>query len=114
MVATNVEFGASVVTDEFAGYRGLSSSYHHQTVNHSAGEYAHTGNWYHTNGIESVWSLLKRQIIGIHHWVSPKHLHRYVGEMAWRYNRRERDEGQRVNDMLAWSDGRLTYKALIA
>jgi hypothetical protein len=34
-----------------------------------------------------MWALLKRQIFGIHHWVSPKHLHRYVGEMSYRVNR---------------------------
>jgi hypothetical protein len=68
----------------------------------------------HTNGIESAWSLLKRQIYGTHHWVSPKHLSRYVSEMAWRYNRRDMGEGDRLNDMIAGSDGRLTYIGLIS
>jgi hypothetical protein len=68
----------------------------------------------HTNSIESVWALLKRQIIGVHHWVSPKHLDRYVGEMTYRMNRRELGEGERVNDLLSQVEGRLTYKALIA
>jgi len=67
-----------------------------------------------TNGIESVWALLKRQIIGIHHWVSDKHLSRYLAEMTWRYNRRELGEGVRLNSLLAQAEGRLTYKALIA
>ena len=39
-VVANVPRGAAVVTDEFAGYRGLTSKgYVHHTVNHSAGEY---------------------------------------------------------------------------
>ena len=34
--------------------------------------------------------------------------------MTWRYNRRERGEGDRVNDLLSAMTGRLTYKALIS
>ena len=67
----------------------------------------------HVNGIEGVWSLFKRQVYGIHHWVSPKHLQQYLSEMTWRYNRRELDEGDRMNEFLTRVPGRLTYKALI-
>jgi hypothetical protein len=58
--------------------------------------------------------MLKRQIIGTHHWVSPKHLHRYVGEMAYRINRSEMPKGDRVNNLLAQAEGPLPYKVLIA
>jgi hypothetical protein len=47
-------------------------------VNHSKGEYVRHY-VLHTNSIESVWALLKRQIIGVHHWVSPKHLNALTG-----------------------------------
>ncbi|EFL90222.1 IS1595 family transposase [Ahrensia sp. R2A130] len=114
-VFDNVKEGEIVVTDEYGGYRGLSTAYFHQTVNHGAGQYAHTGNYYHTNSIEGAWSQFKRQVYGIHHWVSGKHLHRYLSEFAWRYNRREHGEGDRVNDLLKWADGgKLSYKELIA
>ncbi len=66
------------------------------------------------NGIEGVWSLLKRQIYGIHHWVSAKHLARYVDEAVWRYNRRSVADPMRVGEFLGRVDGRLTYQALIA
>ncbi len=56
---------------------------------------------FHTNSIEGFWSLLKRQIIGIHHQVSAKHLHRYVSESAWRFNLRQIGEGDRVNAIMA-------------
>ena len=46
--------------------------------------------------------------------MSPKHLDAYVGEMSYRFNRREMAEGQRVNDLLGQVEGRLTYKALIS
>ena len=102
-----------LVTDQWVGYRGLDAEYVHAIINHSKGEYVRDDA--HTNTIEGFWSLLKRQIYGIHHWVSPKHLDQYVGEATWRYNRREASEGGRVNSLLAASDGkRLTYKELIA
>ena len=113
MVDHHVAKGSTLLTDEAGAYKSLGSEYVHHSVNHSAGEYVRDG-FAHTNSIEGVWSLLKRQIYGIHHFVSPKHLDRYVSEMTWRYNRREMDEGNRVNALIAGSDGRLTYKALIA
>jgi len=68
----------------------------------------------HTNSIESVWSLFKKQVNGTHHWVSKKHLQAYVNEMTWRFNRREMEEGERVNDLLKYVEGRLTYAELTA
>lgn len=98
------------MTDEHPSFIGLSGSYYHHTVNHSAGEYVRDY-CIHTNGIESV----KRQIIGIHHVVSPKHLCRYLDEMTWRFNRRDQEEGQRMNNLLVAADrSPLTYRALIA
>ncbi len=65
LVQAHVAPGSSVMTDDFRGYRGLPATYDHQTVNHSAGEYVRGDT--HTNTIEGAWSLLKRQIYGIHH-----------------------------------------------
>lgn len=104
--------GAKVSTDEHAGYRNLGRTFEHGVVRHGAGEYSVNGT--HTNGIEGFWALLKRQIVGIHHCVTPKHLNRYVGESTWRFNARNLGEGERVNALLAQSTGRLTYRELIA
>ena len=112
-VRQNVAKGATIMTDEDRSFRGLARDYRHHTVNHSAGEYVHHYT-IHTNGIESVWALLKRQIIGVHHWVSPKHLRRYVDEMTWRFNRRDMKATGRMNGLFECVEGRLTYKALIA
>ncbi len=99
-IRENVAPGANIMTDEHGGFRGLSRDYHHHTVNHSMGEYVR--DYYnHTNGIESVWALFKRQIIGTHHYLSPKHISRYLGEMTWRFNQRQIGEGERVNTLLA-------------
>jgi len=101
----------SLSTDEHSGYRRLGAKYPHGVVRHASGEYV--SGIIHTQTIDGYWSQLKRQIIGIHHWVSAKHLDRYVAESSWRYNRRESGEGARVNALLSDATGRLTYKALI-
>ena len=113
VIRDNVAPGTALMTDEHGSFVGLSDAYYHHRVNHSAGEYVRDY-CLHTNGIESVWALFKRQIVGTHHYLSPKHLSRYLGEMTWRFNARESGEGERVNALLAQTSGRLTYKALIA
>ena len=85
-IKSNVEHGATVVTDAFTGYKRLNG-YNHFTVNHSVGEYVR--GQAHTNGIESFWALLKRGHYGIYHYMSPKHLNRYVNEFAFRHNTRD-------------------------
>lgn len=110
-VQDNVAPGTVIMSDEWPGYSGLITHYLLLSVNHSKGEYVRNG-VIHTNGIEGAWSLFKRQIYGIHHHVSFKHLDRYLGEMCYRYNRRDMEEGERVNDLLSQVDGRLTYRAL--
>lgn len=104
----NVEAGSEIHTDESAIYK-------HKAINHTAGEYVR-GN-VTTNGIESVFAVMKRGIIGVYHHASPKHLHRYVGEFAFRLN--EGDVKHHTLDSLAslFMAGlgqRLTYKELIA
>lgn len=113
VIRNQVAPGTSLMTDEHGSFVGLSGTYYHHRVNHSAGEYVRNY-CLHTNGIESVWALFKRQIIGTHHWLSPKHLSRYLGEMTWRFNLRGVEEGERVNLLLDRTAGRLRYKELIA
>lgn len=112
VIYSHVVAGSTVVTDSAHAYRAIGAHYDHRTVNHNKGEYVKDG--FSTNAVEAVWALLKRQIIGVHHWVSPKHLDRYVGEMTFRYNRRDMAKGDRVNNLLAQVEGPLPYKVLIA
>jgi len=112
-IEANVAPGSNVMTDEHKGYTGLGEKFHHHTVNHSIGQYV-KHYFIHTNGLENAWSLFKRKIDGIHHWVSGEHLDRYLCEFTFRHNRRKMGEGQRVNALLGQVEGRLTYKALIA
>ena len=45
-----------------------------------------------TNSIESFWAIIKRQIIGQHHHVSPEYLPKYVCETVFKYNNRKDDD----------------------
>ena len=112
IVLHHVAKGATVYTDQHLAYWGLRRTFVHGRVNHSRGEYVRGD--VHTNSIEGVWALLKRQIIGIHHWVSPKHLDQYVAEMTFRYNRRDMKSGERCDALLGQIEGPLPYKVLIA
>lgn len=111
-VEQNVAPGSVLMTDEAPGYARLAGKYRHETVNHRNQEYAR-GNT-HTNSIEGFWGLFKRQVYGIHHWVSRRHLAKYVAEATWRFNRREVAEADRLNEFIGRLDGRLTYASLIA
>ena len=97
---------ATVYTDDSSAYKGLP--FDHDTVTHSLSEYVKGD--VHTNGIESLWSMLKRA-----HKISPKHLDRYIQEFAGRHNLRNEDT---VDIMAAIATGmggkRLRYTDLIA
>jgi transposase-like protein/IS1 family transposase len=101
-----------LVTDAHPVYQRLEGYPQHEIVNHQAGEFKRGEA--HTNSIESVWALLKRQIVGTHHWVSPKHLEKYVQEMTWRLNRRSMTPADRMNDLFECVAGALPYKVLIS
>jgi len=83
---------AVLCTDELATYRWFGGKmWNHFSVTHSAGEYVRTEGKLpvHTNVTEDFFGLFKTGILGIHHWVSEKHLHRYGTEQEFRYNSRK-------------------------
>ena len=106
--------GATVVTDQHAGYVGLQAAgYQHHRVNHSVGEYVRDKA--HTNGIESFWALMKRGHYGIYHYMSAKHLHRYVNEYAFRHNMREAGTLGFIDATISRMSGRrITYRGLVS
>ncbi len=78
---------SALYTDDFRSYGGFGEKYSHSTVAHSKKRYC-SGD-IHTNSIESFWALLKRGITGQYHWISDKHLDKYIDEFCFRFNNRE-------------------------
>ena len=113
-IAANVPEGATVVTDLHKGYDGLAArGFTHKRVNHSVGEYVR--DMAHTNGIESFWALLKRGHYGIYHYMSKKHLHRYVNEFSFRHNTSRNSTMSFIGETIDRMQGnRLTYRELIS
>jgi transposase-like protein len=114
IMVDNVSKDSTVITDAYNSYKGLSKMYTHIVVKHTNGDYKTIGEK-HTNNIEGFWSLLKRGIIGIYHYVSPKHLHRYCNEFGYRYNERKITDCTRFADTITKvGNARITYQTLIA
>src|ERR1039458_8696835 len=107
--------GSTLYTDEHGSYIGMDLAYSHAAVNHSAKEYVN--GMAHTNGIESVWAVLKRGFYGVYHSFSEKHLQRYVDEFSFRLNEGnvKNHTMSRIDSLLTKSVGvRITYKDLVA
>jgi transposase-like protein len=115
IIQTNVAKGTTVHTDEMLSYRNLPLvGFSHFTIRHGLREYARGE--CHTNSIESFWALFKRGYHGIYHWMSPKHMQRYVDESVFRVNRREEPMNSIFAELVAnmAKGNKLPYKELIA
>jgi transposase-like protein len=115
-VTENVERGSTIHTDEYRGYTSLRKlNYKHAAINHFMAQYSLNG--VTTNGIESVWAVLRRGLYGTYHHASKKHLARYVNEFTWRLNEGnvKRHSLQRLDSFVdAVAGRRITYDQLTA
>lgn len=101
----------NIYTDEWPAYKGIGDhDTLHETVNHRAEEWVRGDA--HTQTVESVWSLLKRSIVGSYHKVSVKHLDAYLDELDWRFNNRENPYLFRDTLMKLLTSANLEYKTL--
>jgi hypothetical protein len=113
---SNIEYGARIMTDTGTVLHGAIHPRRHDQVNHSEDEYARYegGICISTNTVEGFFSLLKRGIHGTFHHVSARHLHRYLSEFDFRYNRRKITDGERSCQLIGKVAGkRLMYKELV-
>lgn len=102
----------TIYTDEWEAYKGIATeSTRHETVNHGEEEWVRGD--VHTNTAESVWSLLKRSIVGAYHHVSHKHLDRYLDELEWRFSNRNNPKLFRDTVLCLIKSGNMEYKKLI-
>lgn len=110
---TSVKKDSILCTDEARIYRPVVG-FHKMMVNHSVGEYV--SGLASTNGIESVWAVMKRGYNGTFHHFSRKHIDRYVDEFTFRLNQANVaiDTIKRIDSFIVGiNDKVLRYKDLI-
>ena len=78
---------ACLVSDQHHAYRHIAKDFAgHQTVNHGRKEYVNGA--IHTNTAESFGAMLERVKQGVFHFMSKKHLSRYLVEIGFRWDHR--------------------------
>lgn len=119
VLVRNADRNSNLYTDESRLYTTTGGEYAtHRTVKHSAKEYARREGdaVIHSNTIEGVFSIFKRGMIGIYHHCGEAHLHRYLAEFDFRYNRRTAlkiSDRERADMLLEAIRGkRLTYRRI--
>jgi transposase-like protein len=105
-IREHVMAGAALYTDALKSYNGLDE-FQHQVIDHAV---AYADGQVHTNTMENFWSLLKRGLHGTYVSVEPYHLHRYLDEQAFRYNKRHSTDADRFVQLCSMVAGkRLTW-----
>lgn len=107
IVEEKIQDGSIIIADEYRIYNGIA----HGRVNHSKRQYV-IGSL-HTNTIESFWALFKRGYIGIYHYMSNKHLQRFINEFVYRVNNKNLTNASIVTKALKNIEGHLSYRRLI-
>lgn len=118
VLVRNVDRSSTLYTDSSRLYTTTGQEYaSHKTTNHARGEYVRYegAEVVHSNTIESVFSVFKRGMVGVYQHCGEAHLHRYLAEFDFRYNRRTAlkwTDKMRVNAIMAGIEGkRLTYRS---
>ena len=101
------------MTDSLPAYGFLGAQ--RKSVKHSSKEFVRTendGSSVHVNTAESCHADLRRMVLGVHHWISRKHLDRYLADLAFRRSRR--GDGLLSRLRIAFSaPGRIPYSELV-
>jgi transposase-like protein len=113
IVRENVHRESRLMTDESKLYPVVGQEFaSHETVNHSAKEYARGD--VTTNTVETYFSVFKRGMRGTYQHCKEKHLHRYLAEFDFRFNNRTAlgvTDGERAELAIKGIEGkRLTYR----
>jgi len=116
VLVRNADRKSTLMTDESNFYTFTGEEFaSHATVKHTGGEYVRyeADRIVHTNTIENVFSVFKRGMVGVYQHCGEAHLHRYLAEFDFRYNRRAAlkvTDAERATDLLRMArDKRLTY-----
>jgi transposase-like protein len=119
VLVRNADRASILYTDESRLYTTTGEEYaSHKTTKHSAKEYVRYegAEVIHSNTIENVFSVFKRGMVGVYQHCGEAHLHRYLAEFDFRYNRRvalKVSDAERAEDLLRMArDKRLTYRRI--
>ncbi|RKR81941.1 transposase-like protein [Mucilaginibacter gracilis] len=112
IVTYNIQPGSTLMTDDWSGYNALDKMYTRHSIDH--GKWIYADGDITTNRVENFWSHFKRGLNGTYISVSPRHLNKYVKEFEFRFNNRNFDVQQQINNVLSIGNVRLKYKELIA
>jgi len=119
ILVRNVDRRSTLHTDEAKIYKETGKEFRsHEFTKHSGGEYARyeDGRVIHSNTVESAFGVFKRGMRGVYHHCGEAHLHRYLAEFDFRFNRRTAlkvNDTERHEQLLAMIEGkRLTYRRL--
>lgn len=109
---------AVVSTDALPAYRKAVSGRAHITVKHSKAEFVRRNAYgasvdAHTNTAEAVHAEIRRAVIGVWHWISRKHLDRYLDEISWRHNHRDVEHLGRIAAVLSSAGHPLAVSDLV-
>lgn len=86
-----IDTSADLMTDKsYLFHRTGKQFASHRSVYHFAKEYARGG--VHINTAESFNAMLERVKTGVFHYMSPKHLNRYLSELTFRWSNRDPKE----------------------
>ena len=86
-----IDKDSHLMSDEHRSYLSMGKQFSaHSHVNHSKQEYCR-GN-VHSNTAESFNANFKRTLIGVFHYISDKHLSRYLHEIGFRWENRIPDK----------------------
>jgi transposase-like protein len=97
MAEDNIQPNSTIRTDGWAAYRTLAANgYDHQYVVLSSDK----AGLKQLKWVHALIANVKGNIRGVHHGVSEKHLHRYLAEFCYRFNRRSW-ESELVDRILA-------------
>ena len=117
IITDNIARESYLYTDESRLYGDADQFFaDHATVRHSAGEYVRyeADRTVHSNTVENVFSVFKRGMRGVYQHCDEKHLHRYLAEFDFRYNRRTAlaigDIERTVDAIRGGAGKRLTYR----
>ncbi len=111
LLREHIDETANLHTDESKLYKNVGQEFtSHETVNHSAEEYARTseetGARVTTNTVEGFFGNAKRSIDGTHHAISRKHTGLYFAELDHKYNTRKMTDGERTVSAIRRMEGK--------